>query len=817
MKTLIAIYPGRFQPFGMQHKVVYDWAAKKFGADKTFIATSDKSDNIKSPFNFKEKKSIISLFNLSDKVVQVKNTYNAEEILKQFDPETTAVVYIVGEKDGNRLSAGKYFLPYSASNKNLESYTKHGYYILGPKNKEVIPGYGEMNGTSVRKVLGDKTIPLNKKYELFKSIFGTFSKKIADFIINKISSLQESKSNNKILEIYKMKNSVHSRSNTQSKLFSKEWWADSLLEDLQNVLEVDLPINKWEDFDLKSLSDEDLKTIWNMYTSSYAAQGLEFSADDYKELQQKYKAVYLKDIDSDTIADAFIVYKETPFGNRISLLGTNNKPAAKSDVVKQIIKLVNTTGWFIEASKKMEDIMKSSNAPVIYNKDVILAIAGNKDVKLLDDGYYERKLSKSPIRIVKRLYGKPKGNIREGYMSTKLQSKHNNKIDKLKSFLHNNVGREFVYDFNQFPKTIYGVSVKDLQELKVLSEGGAGGHVLHPFDLPTTKTGTDLIKVFEDVAKSLSTVPARVKVDGVNTTIKLVKRNGKLQFALDRGSKKEEDLQGVTIKELGNRFPEGHGMLKIGKLVLSAFNDALPKISGELKSLGLDDPNILLNLETVFVNEAGKANVIGYDKNFFAIHGLMKSEFIDGKRSIKEIPANAATIEKIAEKASPIMNKYGFELYGFKKLQPRIKTNINFSGALNSKFTVKYNDDKSETKPLKAWLSKAVNPVQEKVTLNTGKQEPVMTKKYFLDVLNQTVNLDDMTTDPKEQKKIIDAAVMYQATVLLGDIILKALTSDVGDVENHEGIMIRDNKISKEPFKITGHFIIQGMQSGFRK
>ena len=55
---IIAIYPGRFQPFGKNHKSAYDELSKIFGVENTFIATSDKTGE-NSPFNFNEKKKII--------------------------------------------------------------------------------------------------------------------------------------------------------------------------------------------------------------------------------------------------------------------------------------------------------------------------------------------------------------------------------------------------------------------------------------------------------------------------------------------------------------------------------------------------------------------------------------------------------------------------------------------------------------------------------------------------------------------------------------------------------------------------------------
>ena len=38
----------------------------------------------------------------------------------------------------------------------------------------------------------------------------------------------------------------------------------------------------------------------------------------------------------------------------------------------------------------------------------------------------------------------------------------------------------------------------------------------------------------------------------------------------------------------------------------------------------------------------------------------------------------------------------------------------------------------------------------------------------------------------------------------------------MGSVENHEGVVIRDENISPVPFKITGKLILGGLATGFR-
>jgi hypothetical protein len=173
--------------------------------------------------------------------------------------------------------------------------------------------------------------------------------------------------------------------------------------------ELEIPSNKWVDYDLKKVDKSGMDNIWDMYKTSYLKQGMDLSANSASEMQTKYKAVRLKDIDNDNIPDAFIIYKPTRFGNKIALLATNGKIEAKRDLVKQAITLCKTTGWFIEASAKMEEIMKASGAPVVTDEKKIIDILGNdKAPEFIGDGYYTRTLSKVNKRIVKRLYGKPR-------------------------------------------------------------------------------------------------------------------------------------------------------------------------------------------------------------------------------------------------------------------------------------------------------------------------------------------------------------------------------------------------------------------------
>ena len=181
----VVVYSGRFQPFHKGHYATYEHLVKKFGKDNVYIGTSDKTDNQKSPFNFKEKKTIMTkMFGISpNKIVLVKNPYAPMEILKNYDETTTAFITVVGEKDEQRLG-GKYFTPYKG---DLDSgYKDKGYVYASPAQPNAI------SGTDVRNWLGKGEIEDRK--ELFNKAYPKFDKNIFNLITKKLDTLNESSS-----------------------------------------------------------------------------------------------------------------------------------------------------------------------------------------------------------------------------------------------------------------------------------------------------------------------------------------------------------------------------------------------------------------------------------------------------------------------------------------------------------------------------------------------------------------------------------------------------------------------------------------------
>ena len=595
IKNIIALYPGRFQPFGKHHAEAFKWLESQFGAQNCYIVTSNVVDPVKSPFSFKEKRDIISNYGFSDRLVQVKNPYKAEEITAQLKPEDTALVFLVGAKDMKedpRFKIGtkkdgsdSYFQEYNKHKANLQGFDKHGYLVVAPHVSIKVPGYGEMSGSTLRNALGDKSVPRSQKIKLFKAVFGWYNEKTAKMIFNKLESINESKSSF-IAEIMKKKNLKSKMSENQTSIFTKEWWSESL------------------------------------------------------------------------------------------------------DLIKPI-------------------------------------------------------------------------------------TQHN------------------------------------IQE-SLLNEGGAGGHMAHPFNIDGVKTGKDIVKVFVQSVEYLKKGPASVKIDGVNASIRLITLDGKKVFVMDRGSNKPLDVKGITKAELEDRFGAGHGMIKVGGTVLDIFNNSLTAITPALKKLGLwDNPNIMFNLEYV----AGSTNVLSYNKNFLAVHGLLEIEQVTPKRrATKEIKYSKPALQDLLNNLVPVASKNGYEVLG--SIPTTLDGEPDLTGALNKKYTVNYGD-KKETKTLSQWLAQATIPDNEIKTID-GKRISALSKDVLIKISEGTP-LPEYIADPKDFKSAVDGYVIYMATMKLGDAVLEKLNSPLGPVSEHEGIVIRDPKISKKPFKITGKFILGGLATSFRK
>ena len=187
IKKVVGIYGGRFQPFGPHHYKTYKWLSKQF--DDTYITTSNIKKPPKHPMNYKEKVRHMSKMGVpANKIVLEKSPFVAKNLMKKFNSETTAVVYIFGKKDTGRLGGGKYFQDYKKNKNNLVGHEEHGYYLVAPHVSISVDGQ-EVSGTAMRQLLGGPGIDDERRAKLFKKMFGYFNDGVFQMMTNKFKKL----------------------------------------------------------------------------------------------------------------------------------------------------------------------------------------------------------------------------------------------------------------------------------------------------------------------------------------------------------------------------------------------------------------------------------------------------------------------------------------------------------------------------------------------------------------------------------------------------------------------------------------------------
>lgn len=228
--------------------------------------------------------------------------------------------------------------------------------------------------------------------------------------------------------------------------------------------------------------------------------------------------------------------------------------------------------------------------------------------------------------------------------------------------------------------------------------------------------------------------------------------------------------------------------------------------------------------------------------------GLPRPTYIDRKDdkekykkvTSKRIQYDAKALERLVKKVRPFAKKAGFEILGPASTKQKNKDMAkeaiaDMKASLSKPITIQISKDRAETKTLEKWLKESINPLTTKYRLEDGSE-------VYLGCANCIRMADGSTTNPYNKKKVyepiiinkvpivdfyansdgganaeaaLNSAILFHATRLLGQDIKNHLTTDMfGDVNDHEGIVIRN--LSSEDFKITGEFMVDD-SGGFAK
>jgi len=199
-KHLIVVYPGRFQPFHKGHKAVYDYLSKKYGRDAVYIATSNKTDNLKSPFSFSDKAQFMAATGVSlDRVIETKQPYQVPELTARLDPNNTIIVYAVSQKDMDEDPRFKswtkkdgspaHFQPMPADPKDMLTFSHHSYIEVVPTFDFRVAGQLVRSASEIRAMY--KSADDAEKKQIIADLFSKYTPELKHIMDTKLGNLDE--------------------------------------------------------------------------------------------------------------------------------------------------------------------------------------------------------------------------------------------------------------------------------------------------------------------------------------------------------------------------------------------------------------------------------------------------------------------------------------------------------------------------------------------------------------------------------------------------------------------------------------------------
>ena len=298
----------------------------------------------------------------------------------------------------------------------------------------------------------------------------------------------------------------------------------------------------------------------------------------------------------------------------------------------------------------------------------------------------------------------------EAIMNTSERGAHNKKITKLRSYLDNNRNDSFVYDFDKFPKTVYGV---------VLTEGGAAGHMAHPYD----DHGLTFNEMKEIVSRGLEgrldiEEAVTEKTDGQN--IQITWKNGEIGFARNKGTVINPMTTSEIIADFERKYQKSIATNGVAgsegyKLVVDAYRACAEDLTESLRMIPADKLNEIFKNGRVFANMEiiypATKNVITYDKAHLQFHNLveydeagnvLETDMTGGKLLQGIIQDANAHLQKTFSFIPPQQIKLG-RVYDFEDQQAAFFSEID---QLQNKFGLQPTDLVTEYH--KAWWSDVI-------------------------------------------------------------------------------------------------------------
>ena len=356
-----------------------------------------------------------------------------------------------------------------------------------------------------------------------------------------------------------------------------------------------------------------------------------------------------------------------------------------------------------------------------------------------------------------------------------------------------------------------------INESKLLIEGGAYGHMSHPFDTDINLTFGQLKDIVNRALEGTLEF-TREKTDGQALAISW--RDGRLVAARNKGHLKNRGENALDIKGVSDKF-QGRGGLS------DAYNYAMKDLSNAIKSLNdkqrdkiFKQGACFMNLEVIYPTSV---NVIPYGQALLVFHGTM--EFNEEGVAIGENGEAARILAGMIKQVNKdVQDNYtiqGPPIVKLPKSQDLSKKRSKYSSKiskLQKEFGLKDTDGVANYHQAwwEQWVDKnSPSSLDNKTKMGLVKRWAFMDKGFRLDKKNIT---DEKTlewakkTDKDDQKKISKKNLMKFEQIFLGlgaevlEFTSSALTvnadSAVRDMKKRIDKTIKDVKKSGDPKKI---------------
>ena len=575
IKKTIGVFGGRFQPFHSGHLATYKWLSKQ--VDEAYITTSNIKQLPRHPMNFKEKvRHMVKMGIPKNRIIQERSPYVADNVTKKFNPETTAVVYAFGQKDAGRLRGGKYFRDYKKSREDIRGYKEHGYFITAPQ-------FGNMSGTKMRSLLGDPRIDDKERKKSFKKVFGYFDQGIYNMMTNKFRKLYEG------IEGFVI--------NTDFKELVNEASLTAINPTDDGPPTFYRGFNDYKNQSKRWLDDMYGDTGWEVVQYILGKHAIN---PDY-DYTLKYNVV------------PAVAYGRKQSGKYGTRFGTDNPIKSYKNYIEGTV--LHNIGY--ELVKWMGITPDGNNYTGVEVETPVVPGIGDDNVGNTE----KQKLKLKEINLneeVEILIGERK----------KLLPSRDHKYVSIGFGRYKLKGKENEDDADVYFKSKDGTYIKsndqksDDKNFKegVLLEGGAYGHLNHPFDdknLTFSDFKTLIINTLQGKLDKEGAVTE--KTDGQNIMISW--KNNKLIAARNKGHIKNHGANAPDISGIQSMFAGRGDIEKAFVFAMRDLQKAIGKLSDKQKEKIFDDGKKFMSLEVIYPKTA---NVIPYDKALLQFHGTIE-------------------------------------------------------------------------------------------------------------------------------------------------------------------------------------------------